>query len=100
MPQTISLDDIGQHLVSTTDFRRNAGSYLDKLAQGQSFIIIRGNTPLGTLTPLPNASTHNTRKADIEKIKRLSGGFRFKKDLTPAQLNSILDKRYEEMLPR
>lgn len=100
MPHTISLDDISQQLVSITDFRRKAGGYLDRLAQGQSFIILRDNLPLATVTPVKKLLPINTRQADIEKIKRLSGGFHFKKSLTPKELNDAYDKQYEEMLPR
>lgn len=32
-------------------------------------------------------------------VKRLSGGARLKKDLTPEEINKELDRRYEEMLP-
>ncbi|HBQ50836.1 hypothetical protein A3B42_03155 [Candidatus Daviesbacteria bacterium RIFCSPLOWO2_01_FULL_38_10] len=36
----------------------------------------------------------------IEKlVKKLSGGARLKKDLTPEEINEELDRRYEEMLP-
>lgn len=100
MPYTISPDDVHKQLISATEFRRRTGRYLDKLAQGQSFVIIRGNIPLGTLTPLPNMPSKDARRADIEKIKRLSGGFHFKKSLTPKQLNNAYDKMYDEMLLR
>lgn len=32
-------------------------------------------------------------------VRRLSGGARLKKDLTPEEINEELDRRYEEMLP-
>ena len=100
MPQTVSLDDIGKHLVSATDFRRRTGWYLDQLSQGKSFVILRDNVPLGTVTPMQNISRAESRKADIEKIRKLAGGFHFGKSLSPDQLNEEYDKMYDEMLPR
>jgi len=100
MPQTISFDDISQHLVSITDFRRNAGRYLNQLSQGRSFVIVRDSVPIGTLIPTQNKSTKTTRQADIDTIRRLSGGFHFPKSLSPDQLNKEYDKMYDEMLPR
>ncbi|KKU83200.1 MAG: hypothetical protein UY10_C0013G0001, partial [Microgenomates group bacterium GW2011_GWA2_47_8] len=51
MPHTIFLDDINQHLVSLTDFRRNAGRYVDKLPQQGPLTILRGSKVVAHLIP-------------------------------------------------
>ena len=99
MPQTISIDDISQHLVSITDFRRNAGAYLDRINSVGSYVLVRDGTPIVKITPIKKESVISTEEK-LQKLEERIGGFKFKKDLTPKQLHALLDKRYEEMLPR
>lgn len=41
------------------------------------------------------------REEEIRRlVKKLSGGLRLSKHLTPKEINEELDRRYEEMLPR
>lgn len=99
MPHTISLDDIGQHLVSVTDFRRNAGSYLDRIHAVGSYVLVRDGIPLVKMVPIEKNDTMSTEEK-LRKLKRLTGGFRFKKSLSPKRFNKLLDDRYAQMLPR
>ncbi|MBI5619730.1 hypothetical protein HY950_02095 [Candidatus Gottesmanbacteria bacterium] len=100
MPYTISLDDIHQHLVSLTDFRRNAGKYVDKLSQQGPLTILRGSKVVAHLIPPTEKKPAMSVEERIKKVRQLAGGFRFKISLTPEQLNEEYDKMYDEMLPR
>ncbi|MBI3955789.1 type II toxin-antitoxin system prevent-host-death family antitoxin [Candidatus Gottesmanbacteria bacterium] len=99
MPQTISIDDISQHLVSITDFRRNAGSYLDRIHSVGSYVLVRDGTPIVKVTPIKKADTLST-KDKLSALKRLVGGFKLGIGLTPEELNESYDRMYDEMLPR
>lgn len=99
MRHTISLDDISQHLVSITDFRRNAGSYLDRIRSVGSYVLVRDGIPLVKMVPIEKTDTRSVEKK-LRKLKQLTGGFHFKKSLSPKEFNKLLDDRYAEMLPR
>ncbi|OGG29327.1 hypothetical protein A2973_04390 [Candidatus Gottesmanbacteria bacterium RIFCSPLOWO2_01_FULL_49_10] len=100
MPHTIFLDDINQHLVSLTDFRRNAGRYVDKLPQQGPLTILRGSKVVAHLIPPVEKKSTMSVEERIKKVRELAGGFRYKIELTPKQLNEEYDKMYDEMLPR
>lgn len=87
---------MNQIIVSITDFRRNAGAYVDKAIP---LTIVKGSRVVGTYTPANNAS-NLTPKERVEKVKKLAGGFHFGKGLTADQMNKEYDKMYDEMLPR
>ena len=100
MPYTIPLDDIHQHLVSLTDFRRNAGRYVDTLPQKGPLTILRGSKVVAHLIPPTEKKPAMSVEERIKKVRELAGGFRYKIELTPEQLNKEYDKMYDEMLPR
>lgn len=85
-------------IVSITDFRRNAGAYIDKLAYAGPFIIIRDGKVVGQLSSAQNQKLPMTRAERIEKVKKLAGGFKLNIQLTADQMNKEYDKMYEEML--
>ncbi len=100
MPYTIPLDDIHQRLVSLTDFRRNAGKYVDRLLQQGPLTILRGSKIVAHVIPPTEKKPVMSVEERIKKVRGLAGGFRFKISLTPQQLNEEYDKIYDEMLPR
>lgn len=100
MPHTILLDDIGQHLVSLTDFRRNAGKYVDKLPQQGPLTILRGSKVVAHLIPPIEKKSTMSAEERVKKVRELAGGFHFKISLSPKQLNEEYDKMYDEVLPR
>jgi len=55
-------------LVSITDFRRHAGSYIDKLVLGQSFLIIRDSKPIAQLVPYRQPNGIKSKKVFAAKI--------------------------------
>lgn len=100
MPQTISLDDIGQHLISITDFRRNAGRYFKNLPQKGPYTILSGGKIMGHVISPTTTKPMLSAEERVKKVRELAGGFRYKIELTPDQLNQEYDKMYDEMLPR
>ncbi|MBI5614051.1 hypothetical protein HY947_03955 [Candidatus Gottesmanbacteria bacterium] len=100
MPQTISLNDMNKHFISLTDFRRNAGSYIDTLAQKGPYAILRGSRVVAQLIAPIESEPELSTEERIKKVRELSGGFKLSINLTPKQLNEEYDKIYDEMLPR
>ncbi|MEK9143823.1 MAG: hypothetical protein AAB481_04330 [Patescibacteria group bacterium] len=100
MPYTISLDDINQHLVSLTDFRRNAGRYVDTLPQRGPLTILRGSKVVAHLIPPAEKKPTLSTEERVKKVRELAGGFKLGINLSPEQLNAQYDKMYDEMLPR
>lgn len=100
MPHTIPFNDISKHLVSLTDFRRNAGRYVDKLPQEGPLTILRGSKVVAHLIPPVETKPILSAEERVKKVRELAGGFRYKIELTPEQLNESYDKMYDEMLPR
>lgn len=100
MPYTIPLDDIHQHLVSLTDFRRNAGKYVDRLPQQGPLTILRGSKVVAHIIPPVEKKPTMSVEERIKKVRELAGGFKLGINLTPEQLNEEYDKMYDEMLPR
>lgn len=99
MPQTISLDDMNKHFISLTDFRRNAGSYIDTLPQKGPYSILRGSKVVANLSAPTESEPELSIEERIKKVRRLAGGFRLGISLTPEQLNEEYDKMYDKMLP-
>ncbi len=100
MPHAISIDDIHKHLVSLTDFRRNAGRYVDRLPQQGPLTILRGSKVVAHLIPPTEKKPVMSMEERIKKVQELAGGFKLGISLTPKQLNEEYDKMYDEMLPR
>lgn len=100
MPHIISLDDINQHLISLTDFRRNAGKYVDNLPQQGPLTILRGSKVVAHLIPPVEKKTILSAEERVKKVHELAGGFKLGIKLSPKQLNEEYDKMYDEMLPR
>ncbi len=84
-------------IVAITDFRRNAGAYID---QSVPLIIVRDSQVVGSYVPTAKKIIKMTTKEKLEKLKQLTGGFHFGKGLTADQMNHEYDKMYDEMLPR
>lgn len=94
------IDDITQRLLPLTVFRRNAGEVLARLPKVGTFILTKDGRPIARLSTLEERTKIETTKERLVKLKPLIGGFRLGIGLTPKQLNKLIDKSYEEMLPR
>ena len=81
-------------IVSITDFRRNAGAYINRAVP---ITIVRDSQVVGSF--IPNKEPATNLEDDINKIKRFSGKFRLNSS-SPKELNDSLGERYDKMLPR
>jgi prevent-host-death family protein len=95
-----NLDDFTQRLLPLTVLRRNAGEVLARLSKVGSFIVTKDGRPVAKLSTLEKKTKIESTKERLAKLKPLIGGFRLGIGLTPKQLNKLIDKSYEEMLPR
>lgn len=99
MNNVFSLDDFTSRLMPLTYFRRNAGEVMARLSVEGTIFITKGGKPIAKLSVVKVNTSFGVEKK-IKKLKKLSGGFHLGKDLTPDKMNKLLDRRYEEMLPR
>ncbi len=86
-------------IVPITSFRRNAGSYLDQLAETGPVTIIRDGKIVGRLVPPTKTQPKVDTQERISKIKNLAGGLKLTRQKSPAQINQEYDLLYEKMLP-
>lgn len=86
---------MNQTIVSITDFRRNAGAYINRAVP---LTIVKDSKIVGEFVPAKK--TKKSIDEDIKIIRRLAGGFNFGKGPTPEEMNEEYDKMYDEMLPR
>ncbi|OGG19214.1 hypothetical protein A2721_00045 [Candidatus Gottesmanbacteria bacterium RIFCSPHIGHO2_01_FULL_47_48] len=87
---------MNQVIVSITDFRRNAGAYIDKAIP---LTIVKDSRVVGQYTP-SNTSSMLSPEERVERVKQLAGGFNFGPRKTADEMNRDYDKMYDEMLPR
>lgn len=100
MDETFDTNEITKRLLPLTLFRRRAGDVLANLSKVKVYIITKDGKPVAKLTTIDEPTLEETGPQRLAKVKSLSGGFRLGKGMSPPQINKLLDKRYEQMLPR
>ncbi len=100
--QTISdIDDLTERLIPLTFFRRNAGEVLAKLQEMGELVVTRDGKPIARLSSIQDTTRQKKNiEADLEKLKRFAGGLHLGIKMSPKQLNKLIEKSYEKMLPR
>ena len=87
--------------ISTKQLRQDMPAIKARLANGESFYWIDRSKPIGKIGPIEKKQEKVMSSEEYHKyVKKMAGGFASKKPLSPRELNKILEKRYEEMLPR
>ena len=84
--------------VSTKQLREEMPAIKARLQQGESFYWIDRSKPIGRIEPV--VSTGRRQKTMDKKewkrlVEKLAGGFSFKKNYSPEDLNNIIDQEYE-----
>lgn len=97
--QQTDINDFTQRLLPLTVFRRNAGMVLEKLKGSGELIITKDGKPIARLSSLETEDTNENTEKKLTRLRKLAGGLRFKKQLSPQDINRKLDKRHEKMLP-
>ena len=88
--------------ISVKQLRENFNQLKEGLEEGLSYLLIYRSEPIAEIKPVGKRRlmAQKRTKAQMSKmVDKLSGGLKLGKNLTPAMINKILDKRYEEMLP-
>lgn len=96
--QNINIDDIVEKIVPLTVLRRYPGRIFKDLRETGGFIITKDGRPVGKLLPLRSTKKQMTKEEKLKKLKSLIGGFSLKINLSPMQLNKIIEQSYEKML--
>lgn len=96
----LNANEITKRLLPLTLFRRRAGEVLAKLSEVKIYVITKDGKPVAKLTAIDEPLSEETRAQRLTKLKSLSGGFRLGKGRSPSQINKLLDRGYEQMLPR
>ena len=88
--------------VSMKQLRENFASLKEKLERGEDLTLIYRSQPLAKLISLakkPAQKRKSLKKKNYaELVKKLSGGLKLGKTLTPEKMNKILNERYQKML--
>lgn len=95
-----NIDKFTKRLLPLTVLRRNAGEVLRKLPSVGTYILTKDGKPVAKLTAISETKERlkDEIKGDIKKIRKLAGGLSLGK-LSPEELNRIIDKQYEQVLP-
>lgn len=99
MHASANIDYLTKRLLPLTVLRRKAGEVLAKLPEVGSYLVTKDGKPVAKLSALSTQEHKETVKERLERLKPLIGGFKLGISMTPKQMNKLLDKRYEEMLP-
>ncbi len=87
------------NIISVKQLRENFEDVKNGLKNGESFILLYRSQALAEIKPFVNDSTvplSSTQKKT--KLKQLAGGLKSNENLSPEQLNSILDSSYDKVL--
>jgi hypothetical protein len=90
-------------MISTKQLRENFEMVKQGIEEGLSFILIYRSQPLAEIRPIEKKETQFSSKVDeriietqLKQVEKLAGGFKFGKDLTPEEINDVIEKQYEE----
>lgn len=97
---TININDLSKHLLTMTELRRRPGEVFQKLPQIGMYIVWKNGEEIGRIFPPEEKQEATSFQDNARKVRLLAGKFNFGKGLTPSQINKLLDKSYEKMLPR
>ena len=86
-------------ILPITDFRRNAGKYLDKLDSLKKLILVRGGKPVAELRTLSMEEPENPETI-LFKIAAFSQGFSSGAKFSTKKMKKILLGQYDRVLPR
>lgn len=93
------------NIISTKQLRENFEMVKRGIEEGLSFILIYRSKPLAEIKPIKKSQLESEEeknrriKKNLELVKKLSGGLKLGRGLTPEQLNKLYRKTYEKLLP-
>lgn len=85
-------------ILPITDFRRNAGKYLDKLGSLEKLMLTRDGKPVAELRTLSREEPKNPETI-LFRISAFSQGFRSGAKFSTKKIKKILLNQYDRVLP-
>lgn len=90
-------------MINVKQLRENFGKVKEEVEKGNSLLLIYRSYPLAEIRPVrkilkANLGQKSKVSANVNKVRKLSGGLKLKHKLIPKELNRIYDKSYHEML--
>ena len=82
-------------IISTKQLREDFEGVRNLLAEGQSVLLIYRSRPIARIEPVEKRPS---RKKLLSQARKIAGGLKLGRDLTPKKISKILDKRYESLL--
>lgn len=92
------------NIISVKQLRQDFEGVRQGIRMGHSYVLVYRSRPIAELRPLPGgAESNEDRQAKIQRkiaqIRRLAGGLKLGKGLTPEKINRLYEKSYESVLP-
>jgi len=83
-------------IISTKQLRNEFENVRSLLEEGESILLIHRSQPLARIEPIEKRLS---KKRLLNQLKKIAGGLKLGRDLTPKKISRILNKRYESLLP-
>jgi len=86
--------------ISVTELREDFNRLKEGIEKGLSYILIYRSRPLAEIKPIEKAEESEEEKKEriqrnIQKAKKLAGGFKLGKGLSPKEMNKLYDQSYK-----
>jgi len=82
-------------IISTKQLRNEFENVRSLLEEGESILLIHRSQPLARIEPIEKRLS---KKRLLNQLKKIAGGLKLGRDLTPKKISRILNKRYESLL--
>lgn len=94
-----------EEYITVSQLRRNLPYVQEQIQEkGVSFIVINKSVPFAVLSPIkPSKIPKKTKSQAVKEAEKILDSFgklaKFKNDITPEEINKMIDKSYDELLP-
>ena len=86
--------------ISTKELREDFSKLLMAVEAGQTLDLTYRSKRIIRLKPIKVAKKKMSKEEAVKLVRKLAGGnYKFKRHLSPDELNREYDKMYDEMLP-
>lgn len=95
-----------QEYITVSQLRRNLPFIQEQIQEkGVTYIVINKSVPFAILSPLKPTKTSPKKKTQaIKEAEEILDSFgklaKFKNDITPEEINKMIDEQYNELLPQ
>lgn len=86
------------NIISVKQLRENFKLVKETVNQGESLLLIYRSQPLAEIRPLKKREVEldkeGRREKNLQKVKKLAGGFRLGKGFSPQEMNKLYNRSY------